>query len=125
MAPDQIAANERLLRCEKSSEGLARSGVCSIRHYSIHPYEFLAQEPFSATKRLTAGWPSPWARSVTLLMMHVENVLNFEGSNPQQARTSVCHYLMVVIDGAWWVDCEGRPFGPMNSKEELSLLQHT
>ena len=34
------------------------------------------------------------------------------------SKTSICHYIVVAIDGAWWIDCEGKPFGPMNTKEE-------
>jgi hypothetical protein len=44
--------------------------------------------------------------------------MNFIDPNPTPVRTSICHYFVVSIDGAWWVDFEGKPFGPMSSKEE-------
>ena len=44
--------------------------------------------------------------------------LNFIDPNPTPSKTSTCHYLVVLIDGSWWVDCEGKPFGPIISKEE-------
>jgi hypothetical protein len=43
--------------------------------------------------------------------------MNFIGPNPTTDRTSICHYLVVSVDGTWWVDCESKPFGPMPTKE--------
>lgn len=29
-----------------------------------------------------------------------------------------CWFVVIRANGSWWVDCEGRAFGPMSNREE-------
>lgn len=44
--------------------------------------------------------------------------MNFIDSTKGDKPASTCYYLVVQIDGAWWIDVEGRPCGPCNTKQE-------
>lgn len=33
-----------------------------------------------------------------------------------------CWFVVIRANGAWWVDCEGHAFGPMDDKQEAARL---
>jgi hypothetical protein len=35
-----------------------------------------------------------------------------------------CWFVVIESQGAWWVDCEGRAFGPLASKAEAQDYAH-
>lgn len=37
---------------------------------------------------------------------------------------STCLYLVIHSLGAWWVDCEGKPYGPCDTAEEAMRAAH-
>ncbi len=32
-----------------------------------------------------------------------------------------CWFVVIEVRGTWWVDCEGRAYGPLESKDEASV----
>ncbi|WP_157959891.1 hypothetical protein [Devosia submarina] len=44
--------------------------------------------------------------------------MNFMDSSDQRHTAPTCCYIVVEITGTWWIDIEGKPFGPCEDRED-------
>ncbi len=44
--------------------------------------------------------------------------MNFIDTTDNRKTATTCYYIVVQIDGVWWIDVEGKPCGPCEDKED-------
>jgi hypothetical protein len=44
--------------------------------------------------------------------------MNFINTTDSTKKAATCYYIVVEIDGVWWIDVEGKPCGPCEDKDD-------
>lgn len=44
--------------------------------------------------------------------------MNFIDTTDGLRKAPTCYYIVVEIDGVWWIDVEGKPCGPCQDKDD-------